>query len=727
MMEQGRLATTPNTTNPALPHTAHSLYRTWRSRDFAEVVGQGHVTQTLRNAVRTNSVGHAYLFTGLRGTGKTSTARILARAVNCLNPREGEPCNECAPCRGILEGRCLDVLEIDAASHNGVEYARDLIEKVHYAPSEVRRKVYIIDEVHMLSTSAFNALLKTLEEPPPHVLFVLATTDAQKVPDTITSRCQRLDFRAINLDDITSRLAYICSEEGIGADAAALDLIAEQATGSLRDALSLLEQVRAYETTAIGVAEVEEALGMVRRETLSGLTEHIVDGDIGAALSLIGELASAGADVRQYAKQLIHYWRDLLLLCAIGPAAARARSHDPHAMALSARLSTSDVTAILKTILQPDYSGRRSASAQWQLELAVAEACQHFGDGRESASDRPQTETRQTPAGAMPTNATGPTLPRLSTMPAPMTAASTIATPTTPPAPRPTTVESSRLSVPGQEPEPVKSMPRPSATTDTLPGATAEPTATGLMGSASAASTAVKEPDGAHEMAPLATPPVPSTSPNGPATEATTDAPQREPEIVRAPRQQPQPRHAVEIAEPAAMAAEPIGQAAVTQDVWEVWRQLLGALSRMPKQSLESTSKPVRFEGTTLVLAWLPGSNSFTRSIVEKATTRTQIEDALAKIVGQPVQVRYDTVDRQAMTTANGHGATANGHGVTANGHGVTANGHGAANGHGVTANGANGNGKTSAAVRGDAASRDTFVDDAERMLRGLHMGPKRP
>jgi len=174
------------------------------------------------------------------------------------------------------------------------------------------------------------------------------------------------------------------------------------------------------------------------------------------------------------------------------------------------------------------------------------------------------------------------------------------------------------------------------------------------------------------------------------------------------------------------MAAEPIGQAAVTQDVWEVWRQLLGALSRMPKQSLESTSKPVRFEGTTLVLAWLPGSNSFTRSIVEKATTRTQIEDALAKIVGQPVQVRYDTVDRQAMTTANGHGATANGHGVTANGHGVTANGHGAANGHGVTANGANGNGKTSAAVRGDAASRDTFVDDAERMLRGLHMGPKR-
>ncbi len=705
-MEQGCLATTPDTTNPAIPHTAQSLYRTWRSRDFAEVVGQGHVTQTLRNAVRTHSVGHAYLFTGLRGTGKTSTARILARAVNCLNPREGEPCNECAPCRSILEGRCLDVLEIDAASHNGVEYARDLIEKVHYAPSEVRRKVYIIDEVHMLSTPAFNALLKTLEEPPPHVLFVLATTDAQKVPDTITSRCQRLDFRAIDLSDISGRLAYICNEEGIAADAAALDLIAEQATGSLRDALSLLEQVRAYETTAIGVAEVEEALGMVRRETLSGLTEHIVDGDIGAALSLIGELAAAGADVRQYARQLIHYWRDLLLLCAIGPAAARARSHDPRAMALAARLSTSDVTAILKTILQPDYSGRRSASAQWQLELAVVEACQHFDSGRESAGGRPQTETRRTPIASISTNAAEATLPRPSKTPAPTAAASAIATSTLPPVSRPTTAESLGS---GQEPMSDMSMPRASATAVDPPTAIAEPWNGGEMGSA--APPLVKEPDGVYEMTASATPPGPATAPSDPANAGVGGAPRREPETAREPQQQPQPRQAAEASAvtlvPAVMTAEPGRQATVTHDVREVWRTMLGVLSPMLKQSLDSTSKPVRFEGTTMVLAWLPGSNSFTRGIVEKATTRTQIEDALATIVGQPVRVRYDTVDRPATSHANGPSGNANGHG-----------------GNGT---GGNANGKAPPTVRGDAAPRDTFVDDAERTLRGLHMAPKRP
>ncbi len=705
-MEQGRLATTPDTTNPAIPHTAHSLYRQWRSRDFAEVIGQPHITQTLRNAVRTHSVGHAYLFTGLRGTGKTSTARILARAVNCLNPCEGEPCNECAPCRSILEGRCLDILEIDAASHTKVEEMRDLIDKIPYLPTEVQRKVCIVDEVHMLSPSSFNALLKTLEEPPAHMLFVLATTDMHKVPATVTSRCQRLDFRAIDLDDIASRLAYVCEQEGIQADRAALDLIAEQATGSLRDALSLLEQVRAYEVATISVTEVEEALGMARRETLSGLTEDIIAGDAGAALSVINELVAAGVDVRQYAKQLIGYWRDLLLLCAIGPAAARARSHDPRAMDLAARLSTSDVTAILKTILQPDYSGRRSASAQWQLELAVVEACQHFAAGREETGAQSQVQVRQTPPGAIPTNAAESILPRSSKTPAPMTAASTIAAPTMPPASRPTTAASSGA---GQEPMPATSLPRAFATTVAPPTVIADPTDAGIM--EAAALTAVKEPDGAYAVSETPTPPVPTTPPSGSAADEVVGVAQREPEAPRASQRQPQ-QQAVETPvvtpEPVAAHVEPPYQALATQDVREIWRQLLGALSRMPKQSLESTSKPVRFEGTTMVLAWLPGSNSFTRGIVEKATTRTQIEDALAKIVGQPVQVRYDTVDRQAMTTGNGPIANANGHG---------------SNG---TGGNANANGKAPPAVRRDAAPRDTFVDDAERTLRGLHMAPKR-
>lgn len=377
---------------------AESLYRKWRSRGFFEVVGQDHVTQTLRNAVRTNSVGHAYLFTGPRGTGKTSSARILARAVNCLNPHDGEPCNECAPCQAMLENRCLDVTEIDAASNNSVDDIRDLRDKVNFAPGEVRRKVYIIDEVHMLSTPAFNALLKTLEEPPAHVLFALATTDAQKVPATITSRCQRLDFRIISPRDITARLAYVCEQEGMLVDEAALELLAQHATGSLRDALSLLDQVRAYEGAAIGVRQVEDALGLARRETLLDLTAALTSGDVGTALVLLNDLAVAGTDMRQYARQLVQYWRDLLLLCA-GGTNALGYTPDERMAAQAAALTVAEATTMLKALLQPDYSGRRSASAQWQLELAVVEASQPFMSEDRPAMSRP-------PAPSIPRSST---------------------------------------------------------------------------------------------------------------------------------------------------------------------------------------------------------------------------------------------------------------------------------------------------------------------------------
>ena len=387
------------------PATGPALYRKWRSRGFFEVVGQAHVTQTLRNAVRSGTLGHAYLFAGPRGTGKTSTARILARAVNCLNPQDGEPCNHCAPCQAMLANRCLDLVEIDAASNNSVDDVRDLRDKVHYAPTEVRRKVYIVDEVHMLSTGAFNALLKTLEEPPAHVLFVLATTDVHKVPATIASRCQRLDFRTISPRDIAARLAYVCEQEGMTADVAALELIAQQATGSLRDALSLLDQVRAYEGTAIGVAEVEEALGLARRDTLARLTDDMIAGDAGAALALIGDLAAAGADLRQYAKQLVHYWRDLLLLRA-GCTGALGYTPEEHMAAQAARVSVADVATIVKALMQPDYSGRRSAAAQWQLELAVVEACQHFVCEEKGPEVRPTSPAASAPP--IPRRATAP-------------------------------------------------------------------------------------------------------------------------------------------------------------------------------------------------------------------------------------------------------------------------------------------------------------------------------
>src|SRR5919198_4943113 len=220
------------------PATGPALYRRWRSRGFFEVVGQANVTRTLRNAVRSGSVGHAYLFAGPRGTGKTSTARILARAVNCLNPQDGEPCNHCAPCQAMLANRCLDLVEIDAASNNSVDDVRDLRDKVHYAPTEVKRKVYIVDEAHMLSTGAFNALLKTLEEPPAHVLFVLATTEVHRVPATILSRCQRFEFRRVPFDALVARLRHIATREGYAIEDRALELLARQGTGSVRDAVS---------------------------------------------------------------------------------------------------------------------------------------------------------------------------------------------------------------------------------------------------------------------------------------------------------------------------------------------------------------------------------------------------------------------------------------------------------------------------------------------------------
>ncbi|MBI4300451.1 MAG: DNA polymerase III subunit gamma/tau, partial [Chloroflexi bacterium] len=224
--------------------TSQVFYRKWRPSTFAEVVGQEPVTRTLRNALIEERLAHAYLFCGPRGTGKTSTARILAKAVNCLGPTvDREPCNTCSTCQAISEGRALDLIEIDAASNRGIDEIRDLREKVNYAPNEMRYKVYIIDEVHMLTEPAFNALLKTLEEPPRHTIFILATTEVHKIPATILSRCQRFDFRRLPLGAATDRLRHICAEEGIEAEVEALNLIARSATGSLRDAENLLQQL----------------------------------------------------------------------------------------------------------------------------------------------------------------------------------------------------------------------------------------------------------------------------------------------------------------------------------------------------------------------------------------------------------------------------------------------------------------------------------------------------
>ena len=289
-----------------------ALYRKWRPQTFADVIGQQHITDTLRAQLQSGRLSHAYLFTGTRGTGKTTCAKILARAVNCEHPVNGDPCNECAACRGILDGSVLDVTEIDAASNNGVDNIRDLRDETRYTPAQVKKRVFIIDEVHMLSIGAFNALLKTLEEPPEHVLFILATTELHKVPATILSRCQRFDFRRIGAEDIARRLLDVAAGEGIQLTEGAARLIARLADGAMRDALSMLD--RAAAAGAVDEQTVTAALGVLGQDDGVRLAEAPKAGDPAAAVGLLDEYYNAGRDLASVYDQMLGLIRDALLV-----------------------------------------------------------------------------------------------------------------------------------------------------------------------------------------------------------------------------------------------------------------------------------------------------------------------------------------------------------------------------------------------------------------------------
>ena len=291
-----------------------ALYRKFRPQNFRDMVGQEHITKTLMNQMKNERVAHAYLFSGGRGSGKTTTAKILARAVNCMHPVDGEPCNECEICKQALEGTLIDISEIDAASNNGVDNIRDIREEVEFIPTSGKYRVYIIDEVHMLSTGAFNALLKTLEEPPKHVIFILATTEPQKLPVTILSRCQRFDFKRISIDDIIKRLKIICAESNIEIEDGALKIIAKMSDGAMRDAISILERCIADGSEKITEEQIRELVGIPEIDYLLKITNSILSNDASKVLEISEELINSGKDLDVFTWELIKFIRDLLML-----------------------------------------------------------------------------------------------------------------------------------------------------------------------------------------------------------------------------------------------------------------------------------------------------------------------------------------------------------------------------------------------------------------------------
>ena len=291
-----------------------ALYRKFRPATFSEMVGQEHITKTLKNQIMSGRVGHAYLFNGGRGTGKTTSAKVLARAVNCLNPQNGEPCNECEICKEALNGSLTDIVEMDAASNNSVEDIRGIKEEVNFLPIKAKYRVYIIDEVHMLSTGAFNALLKTLEEPPEHVKFILATTEPQKLPATILSRCQRFDFKRISNSDIVKRLEIVCEQSDIKADNSSLELIAELSEGAMRDALSILERCIQNGENEISQEKIRELIGIPKLTYVHNISEAIVNYDVEASLKVIQTIIDEGKDTNNFLWEIIKYIKDILII-----------------------------------------------------------------------------------------------------------------------------------------------------------------------------------------------------------------------------------------------------------------------------------------------------------------------------------------------------------------------------------------------------------------------------
>ena len=370
-----------------------ALYRRWRPESFADLVGQEHISRTLSRAVTSGQTSHAYLFTGPRGTGKTSTAKILARALNCAEGPTLTPCGVCDSCRSISDGSSMDVFEIDAASNRGIDEIRDLRESVKFAPTEGHYKIYIIDEVHMLTTEAFNALLKTLEEPPERVIFILATTEPHKVPATIQSRCQRYDFHRITVTEIRDRLIYVCKESDIAAEENALDIIAAQADGGMRDALSILDQCMALAEGTLTAERVQEALGLVGRAWIRRMAGEIAARDAAALIAQLSELLQSGRELKQVLAELAQYFRRLMI-AGVGGAVSAAElcAGDAEELRMdAAQFTQEEIMSILRRLNETMQELRTSPQPRIAVETLLIGLCHTEGTAPSGESTAPPT------------------------------------------------------------------------------------------------------------------------------------------------------------------------------------------------------------------------------------------------------------------------------------------------------------------------------------------------
>jgi DNA polymerase III subunit gamma/tau len=398
-----------------------ALYRRWRPQTWDEVVGQEHVVQTLRNAVRSDRWVHAYLLAGPRGTGKTTMARLLAKAANCLAESPADrPCNECEHCKAVNAGTFLDLIEIDAASNTSVEDVRDLRDRINFRPNQGRVKFYIIDEVHMLSTPAFNALLKTLEEPPAHARFVLATTEVHKVPATVLSRCQRHEFRRIPVATITDLLQRRCAEEGLKVEPRVLDLIARQSTGSLRDAISLLDQLTST-GEAVSLERAQQVLGTATSDAVCSIVRAIAERQAGSGLTAINAALDAGADPRQLARQVVEYLRGVVLTRLSSTASLDVA---PEVQAEMAELAKVMANPVLLTGLSAfQKAGTADTRGNWQpalpLEMALIEACADRGETVAPQGAKPAVQASSPSPAPRPSGAASPPRPTSKAAPAP--------------------------------------------------------------------------------------------------------------------------------------------------------------------------------------------------------------------------------------------------------------------------------------------------------------------